>query len=219
MPAITICDEDKTFSDNWALSEIFFNFFLLGQYNILQLNLVGNLDPNNYLNKDFKSLLPQLFEKVSNWVDNVVKKYPDILDIIYNEDDELEVVLLRDLLEERKYSSSFNDFEDFLRNSVGNFKHSTNLCEKISGKESNFGSIWDYMPKSSKFAVNGCRGNCTNLNDKIKKLLLKSLFLGFYQVPFGNIFRNLAPKAKTFKIYSSLFVSKPQNSKKQLFIL
>ena len=82
LPAITICDGDKTFSDNWALSEIFFNFFMLGPKSPISFSLDRNYLDSNDLTKDFKSLLSQLFEKVSNWVDNEL-----ILHILFNEKD------------------------------------------------------------------------------------------------------------------------------------
>ena len=222
LPAITICDGDKTFSDNWALSEIFFNFFMFranSDYAKYDLYLDQKYKSKDYLKEDFNSLFSQLFEELSNWVDNeLTQNYPEILDIIFNEADDSdsrEIALLRKILRKRRYSSSFKDFEDFLQDSIGNFFHSIELNTHSKDDLGRFtikAILWNYMPKSNKFAANGCRGNCSNIDEKIKKLLLKSFFLGVYsKTSFGNLFRKVAatssPTGKTFGLYSSFFVS------------
>ena len=166
-PTVTLCHEPQYQVDNWALTEMIFNFFEFG---------CGSSDfeckGSEALRKDFQPFLDIVFDYVTKKIKDTLLDEKALQRIIRdrNVDDVVQSILAN--------LTSIEELEEVMKTSIGKFSSEVTFVKK-------------FVPKSGE--VYACENNCQELNRNSRMLLFKAkVFKLTSYFGFGTLLRNFA---------------------------
>ena len=166
-PAITLCHEPQYQVDNWALTEMIFNFFEFGCTSS-DFECKGS----EALRKDFQPFLDLIFDHVTEKIDDTLLDEESLHRVIRdkNVEDVVQAILAN--------ITSIEELEDVMKTSIGKFSSEVTFIKK-------------FVPKTIE--KHACENDCQKLYGKARMLLFKAkVFKLMSSFGFGTLLRNFA---------------------------